>query len=211
MRYYKPWSKLLITLSAGNPQPYQAPRIRRPLRLLLLAKKKKQKPPLFDARVAWTEPITPLAKEWAAHCEETLSHKSLDPKKMKPLEVILGILRNLSFVAANRRLLAYSCSIWHPIWMTGQKLLCDKLFLSVSKTLTDETTVTFPTPSLFGLAADGSWGFGGLWLAKQLDTKEDVVNDVSKELLLQLTHEHLASVWSIFPGLARILSNSSMP
>jgi hypothetical protein len=98
--------------------------------------------------------------------------------------------------------------------VTGQKLLCDKLFLSVSKmsTTTDETTtVSFPTPSLFGLAADGSWGFGGLWLAKRLDTKEDVVNDVSKELLLQLTHEHLASVWSIFPGLARILSDSSTP
>jgi hypothetical protein len=231
-------------------------------------KKKKQKPPSFDARVAWTEPITPLAKEWAAHCEEKLSRKSLDPEKMKPLEVVLGILRNLSFVAANLRLLAYSpdviailvgclyenmstenlcfgddfssavnsngsssgttgssgnmrtlalpalnvlLNLAPYLDVTGQKLLCDKLFLSVSKTSTDETTVTFPTPSLFGLAADGSWGFGGLWLAKRLDTKEDVVNDVSKELLLQLTHEHLASVWSIFPGLARILSDSSTP
>ena len=73
--------------------------------------------------------------------------------------------------------------------VTGQKLFCDKLFLSAKA---DESAM-FPTPSSFGQAADGSWGFGGLWLAKRLDAKEDKLQDVTSEMLLQFTHEYMGA------------------
>ena len=92
--------------------------------------------------------------------------------------------------------------------VTGQKLFCDKLFLLSGAS---EEAPRVPDPSTFGQAADGSWGFGSLWLAKRLDTKEDVVQDVSKKMLLQLTQEHIVSVWSIFPVLAKVLTDSRAP
>lgn len=213
-----------------------------------------KEPPLFNVKLAWAEPVSNTAKTWAKHCEQRLAKKSLDPEKMKPLEVILAIIRNLSFVAANLRLLAFSPDVLALLVgslyecmstdnlsagddsssgassssnnstlalpalntlvnlapyldVSGQKLLCDKLFLSAN---TDESAI-FPAPASFGQAADGSWGFGGLWLAKRLDTKEDIVQDVSREMLLQFTHEYLDRVWSIFPALSKVLTDSNSP
>ena len=205
--------------------------------------------PSFQSRKAWTGHATNDAKAWADFCKAKLAKGTLGTEKLKVLESIVVILRNLSFVAANLRLLAYSpeilavlagslyesasCNIGgsgddsnatsHSLAfpalhvlvnlapyldVTGQKLFCDKLFLSSGLS---EECPQVPSPSTFGIAADGSWGFGGLWLAKRLDTKEDVVQDVSKEMLLQLTQTYLVRVWSIFPALASILIDSTAP
>ena len=207
--------------------------------------------PSFRSSVAWTEHPTEGTRMWALHCEEKLAKKSIEPDNFKPLEAILVILRNLSFVAANLRLMAYSTDILailvgslyeststsnlgsgedssnvngstialpalHALVnlapyldVTGQKLLCDKLFLS-SRNKGEETPLV-PSPSTFGQAADGSWGFGGLWLAKHLDTKEDLVQDVSKDMLLMLAQDYLIRVWSIFPALNKVLTDSDSP
>ena len=191
-------------------------------------------PPMFKVKLAWTEPVSNAAKAWEKHCEVRLAKKNVE--KTKHLELILVILRNLSFVAANLRLLAFSPDVLALLAgslyecmsvdnlsagddsssgansssqsstlalpalntlvnlapyldVTGQKLFCDKLFLSAKA---DESAM-FPTPSSFGQAADGSWGFGGLWLAKRLDAKEDKLQDVTSEMLLQFTHEYMGA------------------
>jgi hypothetical protein len=210
--------------------------------------------PIFKSQNAWLEHTTEATRDWAAHCERKLARKSVEPENIKPLEAVLVIIRNLSFVASNLRLLAYSSEVLailvgslyestsnsnlrsgdesnvnssiastialpalHTLVnlapyldVTGQKLFSDKLFLS-AKGRSGEEFPLVPNPSEFGQAADGSWGFGGLWLAKRLDTKEDAVQDVSKEMLLQLTQEHLVRVWSIFPGLGKVLIDSKSP
>jgi hypothetical protein len=229
--------------------------------------------PTFRSQQAWTTETTIASQDWGAHCESKLKYKSLHSETIKPFEVVLMILRNLSFVAANLRVLAYSPDILQILVgalyectssnnlssssklgniggtggggagdeqgsgdrsnantntntstialpalhtlvnlapyldVTGQKLVCDKLFLQGDKS--DEYPL-LPTGN-FGQASDGSWGFGGLWLAKRLDTKEDVVQDVSKELLLELMQDYLVQVWSIFPALSKVLTDSNAP
>ena len=84
--------------------------------------------------------------------------------------------------------------------VTGQKLFCDKLLLmSTTKGALPEDGAKLSDPSTFGQAADGSWGFGSLFLARKLDTKEDYVQDIEKDMLLQLAQEYLVRVWLSFP------------
>jgi hypothetical protein len=208
--------------------------------------------PSFQSQHAWTGHATQEAQEFADFCKKKMTRGSLSPEQKRYLEAILVILRNLSFVAANLRLLAYSPNVLQILVgclyegsagknfgsgddysasnsnsstlglsalyvlvnlapyldVTGQKLLCDKLFYSVSES---EEAPLVPSPETFGQAAGGSWGFGSLYLAKRFDTKEDVVQDISPALLRMLTQEHLVGVWSIFPALAHVLTDSTAP
>lgn len=208
--------------------------------------------PSFLSHNAWTGHATTEAQEFADFCKNKLTRGSLSPGNRRYLEAILVILRNLSFVAANLRLLAYSPGVLQILMgclyegsagknfgsgddcsasnsscstlalpalyvlvnlapyldVTGQKLLCDKLFYSVSAA---EEAPMVPSPETFGQAAGGSWGFGSLWLAKRFDTKEDVVQDISPKLLRMLTEDHLVGVWSVFPALAHVLTDSAAP
>ena len=97
--------------------------------------------------------------------------------------------------------------------ITGQRLYIDRLFLStqLSATLssvTDDRPVLPESAQEFGLLADGSWGFGGLFMAKRFDPKEDIVQDITKAQILQETKEHLVSIWDIFPALNKVLSDA---
>lgn len=195
----------------------------------------------------WKYP-TEEAKAWAEHCQASFSNRVtvMAPEKLRAVEVVLVVLRNLSFAAANARLLAFSpdilailvgalyqgtfssspsniedssmggnllaVSALHALVnlaphldVTGQKLFCDKLFFTQKK---DEGPLV-PDPSSFGLAANGVWGFGSLWLAKRLDAKEDVMTDIPKSTLLELTNavDYVIQVWAIFPALAFILND----
>jgi hypothetical protein len=96
--------------------------------------------------------------------------------------------------------------------VTGLRLYIDRLFLStkVSSTLssaTDDRPV-MPEDHRFGRLADGSWGFGGLYMAKKFDPKEDEIQDVTTAQVLQETKDHIVSIWSIFPALQRVLTDS---
>ena len=205
--------------------------------------------PKFLAQEAWEGPLTVESRKWERFCRSNLCKDKLTADDMKYLEVILTILRNLSFVSANLRLLAYSNDILSILVgclyeesskqpggsddsngngnvlsmnalsilinlaphldVTGQKLFCDKLFLS--STATDappEEGAKLPDPSKFGQAVGGSWGFGSLHLAKKLDTKEDHVQDIEQEMLLQLTQDYLVRVYSIFPALCSVLTDT---
>lgn len=207
--------------------------------------------PTFQSQNAWTGHVTKEAQDFADFCKMKLSKGNLRLEDKRYLEAVLVILRNLSFVAANLRLLAYSPFIINILVgslyegsvgkncggddsglisqstsilalpalqvlvnlapyldVTGQKLLCDKLFFSSGLT---EDAPLLPSPKTFGQAANGSWGFGSLWLAKRLDTKEDLVQDVPPNLLRMLTEEHLIGVWSIFPAMAHVLTDSTAP
>jgi hypothetical protein len=208
--------------------------------------------PSFLSEKSWTAHATIEAEEWVSFCKKQLAKGVLSSESLKYLEATLVILRNLSFVAANLRLLAYSPRVItvlvgalyegssgnnvgnvddssasnsnsSPLSLpalhvlvnlasyfdvTGQKLLCDKLFYSV-EALYESPLV--PSPETFGQAAGGRWGFGSLWLAKRLDTKEDLVQDISSKLLRQLTQEHLVCVWSIFPALCKVLTDTAAP
>jgi hypothetical protein len=94
--------------------------------------------------------------------------------------------------------------------VTGQKLFCDKLFLmSTAKGAPPEDGAKLPDPSTFGQAVNGSWGFGSLFLAKKLDTKEDNVQDIEKDMLLQLTQDYLVRVWAVFPALGSVLTDTT--
>jgi len=206
----------------------------------------------FSAKEAWLKPMTPECEKWANFCQSALSKSNLSVDELKCLEVILTVFRNLSFVSANLRLMAYSNDVLSILVgclyeqssklvgalednnnnatvltlnalgtlinlsphldVTGQPLLVDKLFLNSTSTgAPPEDGAKLPDPSTFGQAADGSWGFGSMYLAKKLDTKEDVVQDVPKEILLQLTQEYLVRVWSIFPAIGRVLMDTTAP
>lgn len=208
-----------------------------------------QKEPQFSAKRAWSQKdLAPPCAKWAQYCQTHLTKSHLSVDDLKMLEAILTILRNLSFVAANLRLMAYSNDILNILVgslyeqssklvgalddnsnnatvlaqnalsvltnltpyldVTGQKLVCDKLFL---KSEQSEEGVKLPDPSTFGQAADGRWGFGSVLLAKNLDTKEDFVQDVPRDMLLQLTQDHLIRVWSIFPALGKVLTDTTAP
>jgi hypothetical protein len=205
--------------------------------------------PVFRSQRSWIKAPTHAAGDWASHCQKKLgsSRGALDLEQLKTLEVVLVILRNLSFVGANLRLLAYSPDIVAVLVgcvyeganhysgtgedssssigsnsltlsaihilvnlapyldVSGQKLFSDKLFYAPEKS---KEGPSVPDSSAFGQAAGGKWGFGGLWLAKRLDTKEDAVSDVTKEMLLSLTSNYLVQVWSIFPALTQVLTDS---
>ncbi|KAL3921877.1 MAG: hypothetical protein SGARI_006577 [Bacillariaceae sp.] len=47
-----------------------------------------------------------------------------------------------------------------------------------------------------------------MWLAKKLDVKEDLIEDLSHELLLTLTKTVLERVWSLFPALTKVLTDT---
>eukprot|EP00980_Cylindrotheca_fusiformis_P006310 scaffold1352_cov144-Cylindrotheca_fusiformis.AAC.16 len=204
----------------------------------------------FQSQNAWNGHATTEAKDFAFFCKKMLRSGNLSSDNRHYLEAILVIFRNLSFVAANLRLLAYSPSVLQVLTgclyegsagksfgsgddysasssnsstlalpalhvlvnlapyldVTGQKLLCDKLFYAVG---TSDEAPMVPSPETFGKAAGGSWGFGSLWLAKRFDTKEDLVQDISPKLLRMLTEDHLVGVWSIFPALAHVLTDST--
>ena len=201
--------------------------------------------PIFRSREAWKEPPTTHMKAWASHCQLKLGRGMITKEKMQTIKVILAILRNLSFVGANIRLLAYSPQVLailtgclyegtedyrasddtssstlallamntlvhlaSLIDVSGQKLLSDKLFYTQRKAREGPMV---PEANSFGQAAGGNWGFGGLWLAKRLDTKEDSVSDVSKKFVLSLTADYLIAVWSIFSALAQVLVDSKSP
>ncbi len=206
--------------------------------------------PAFSSSTAWTSHVTRENKEWADFCSIQLAKGKLGTDTLKLLEVVLLILRNLSFVAANHRLMAYSPDVltvlvgalyettannvgtsddtavnnnssaiathaMHALVnlaqyldVTGQKLLCDKLFLVDGSS---EDAPMIPDGSSFGQVADGKFGFGSIWLAKRMDTKEDFVSDISHETILELTGPYLVSVWSVFPAVNKVLSDSSSP
>lgn len=235
--------------------------------------------PIFSSKRCWLEAPTRAAQEWAQHWKLQLGGSNrcqLSDMALRQLEVVLVIIRNLSFVSSNLRLLAYSPAIWHLLVgclyegtdqeglgsddsgtassssattsvlvshsamhtllnlaphldVSGQRLCGDKLFYpppppppttaSSSATTTPATATAatiadappVPNPSNFGLTVGGHWGFGGLWLAKRLDTKEDTLNDVSSELIVSLTSNYLVAVWSLFPALHHLLTQPKPP
>jgi hypothetical protein len=206
----------------------------------------------FSAKNAWLKHITPECEEWAMYCQSALAKNNLSAEDFKLLEVIVIVLRNLSFVAANLRLMAYSpdvltvlvgclyekssklvgalednnnnatnlalnalsvlMNLSPHIDVTGQKLFCDKLFLnSVPPETPFDEGSKLPNPAAFGQVTDASWGFGSMYLAKKLDTKDDIVMDIPKEMLLQLTQDYLVRVWSIFPAIGKVLTDTLAP
>lgn len=93
--------------------------------------------------------------------------------------------------------------------VTGQKLLCDKLFLvDVSM---EDGALQIPNRSSFGQVADGKFGFGSIWLAKRMDTKEDFVADVPRDVVLELVCPYMQSVWAIFPAVKKVFTDPSSP
>lgn len=202
--------------------------------------------PMFVAKTAWEGPLTRDGRKWEKFCRSNLGICNLSTEDAKCLEAIITIFRNLSFVSANLRLLAYSNDVLSILVgclyeqstkdaggddnsnsivlnslsvlinlaphldVTGQKLFCDKLFLtSTAKGAPPEDGAKLPDPSTFGQAVNGSWGFGSLFLAKKLDTKEDNVQDIEKDMLLQLTQDYLIRVWAIFPALGNVLTDTT--
>ena len=206
--------------------------------------------PKLSSDMAWTSHATPENEKWASFCSAQLSKGKLGNEILKTLESILLIFRNLSFVAANHRLMAYSpdvltvlvgslyettsnnvgtsddaavnnnlaamgthamhalVNIASYLDVTGQKLLCDKLFLVEG---TSEEAPLIPDGSTFGQVADGKFGFGSILLAKRLDTKEDFVADMSTEMILDLTGPYLFSVWSVFPAVNKVFTDTTSP
>jgi len=217
---------------------------------------------VFDPYQAWLTQPTSEAQNWAQHCRQYFANARssnnnknmmVDFEHIKVVEAVVTIFRNLSFVAANVRLLAYSpevlailvgslyegsfasspanqedsgssstsgsmlaypamhalVNIAPHLDVTGQKMFCDKLFFARK----NDDAPLVPNPTSFGQAADNTWGFVGLWLAKRLDVKEDVMTDIPKSFLLDLTNatDFLVQVWSIFPALAFVLEDPKAP
>lgn len=205
--------------------------------------------PEFRANKAWTAHLTPDSLEWASYCKNQLMKGRLGAEALRVVEAILPILRNLSFVASNQRLLAFShdvidiltgslyeqtsigvgisedtstnmntsaiavhalqalVNLAPYIDITGQKVLCDKLFLVINS----DDLPTFPKPDSYGLVADGKFGFGSIWLAKKLDAKEDQIADVPDELAVGLTNQYLLGVWAIFPAILKVFEDPTSP
>ena len=191
--------------------------------------------PIFDPETVWSKPPSKEALVWSEFCSRRLEEPS------QTLDVVLVILRNLSFVALNLRLLAHnnqviyllcgclyethvglsveetsslSLSALHCLVnlapyldVTGQRLMCDRYFLDLQSL--DERDM-FPSKShTYGIAKQGL-GWGGLWLAKRLDFKEDRM-DIPKTMVLEVAQSHLVPVWSIFHGLTRVLCDHEAP
>jgi hypothetical protein len=210
--------------------------------------------PSFSSAGAWTKPPTARNERWARHWEEQLGPKrdNRSATAIKTLEVIAMIFRNLSYVGANLRMMAYTPAVVDVLIgcmydgydnpsarglgeesanspsvttmavaamqtllnmvpyldLSGQKVLSDKLFYSPHSS---KDGPLIPNKSSFGQTVGGSWGFGGMWLARRLDTKEDVMSDTTKGFLLSFTSDYLVAVWSIFPALHSVIKNPLTP
>ena len=200
--------------------------------------------PVFSSDQAWHRAPTPQSNAWAQHWIQQLSpHQK---RSTATLHLVIMIWRNLSYVGANLRLLAYSPAVVDVLVgclydgydgrrgadesnlaptplaatalqtllnlvpqldLSGQKLLADKLFYAPQS----KDGPLLPDADSFGQAVGGGWGFGGMWLARRLDPKEDVMSDVSKEFVLSFTEDYLVSIWSIFPALCHVLTNTAAP
>ena len=132
------------------------------------------------------------------------------------LHSVLVVLRNLSFVSANLRPLAFHPRVLpllitslylsgdhsdellsvvhtltnlHPILdVTGQRLMCDSVFLNNDK----------------GLA---KLGFGGIRLAKRLDN--DTLHDDA--LAWEISGPQIQRIWCLFPALRHVLTDPDTP
>jgi len=220
-------------------------------------------PPTFVASQAWNVPPTSQDHAWAQHCIQeyhTLRGQTSteSQERSQLLDAISVILRNLSYVAANLRLLAWTPSVLQVLIgflydcgnnvnllggsdsltesssstatsnssslalhslqtlvhlapyldVTGQKMYADLLFL-IPTTLDVEGLL--PSRHQDYGQARQKLGWGGMWLAKRLDTKEDIVAEASPDTILEHTSEYLASVWSLFPALSHVLSCKTSP
>jgi len=194
-------------------------------------KLEKLEDPMFRSKETWKEP--PARKDFFDLCQRQLHIKTttLPSSKLHMLEAVLVILRNLSYLAANLRLMAYSptvllllsgCLYDHTtregsiglqalqalvhlssyLDVSGQKLVADKLFYARQS---DGPVV--PDADSYGLTVDGSWGMAGLWLAKRLDTREDTISNISMPMLMAMAGEQLVGVWSIFSGLMHLMTS----
>ena len=191
--------------------------------------------PIFSPQQCWTQPPTQGMTAWIQHCRLQLDPQRRTLPQLDTLQVVLVIIRNLSYVGANLRLLAYSPAVLtllqgclydgttnRPLALaalqtlvhlaphldvSGQKLLSDKLFYYHS---TADGGPAVPTSQQqFGLTCTGQhWGFGGVWLAKRLDTREDTVANIEKDFLLSLTADQLVGVWTTFSALTHVLTTS---
>lgn len=95
--------------------------------------------------------------------------------------------------------------------VTGQQLLTDKLFYD-GRSMGGGEGPAVPKAEEFGKCVSGEWGgFGACWLAKRLDIREDTIENVPTELLLELTGDYLVAVWSIFPALKEVIVNRRSP
>ena len=283
--------------------------------------------PQLKAQRAWLEPPTAATREWADHWKSHMKvlTSGIDDS-LKVLETILIILRNLSFVGANLRLMAYTPPVLDLLigclyegacrnngqylyqgiggagWdegnlitasssntggaaatvstalvsmtastsislsalqtllhllphldISGQKILCDRLFYytgpSTSSAQTNSTTRSGGTTpsaasnnpdgpvmpsmesaitttgignrykrqrSMYGQVVSGRWGFGSVWMAKRLDTKEDVMvgsdsDGIGNQFVLEMTGDYLQSLYSVFSALQYILTNRQTP
>lgn len=92
--------------------------------------------------------------------------------------------------------------------VTGQKLLCDKLFLEEGAS---EDAPLIPNGSSFGQVADGKFGFGSIFLARRLDTKDDFVTDMPTKSIIELTGPYLLSIWAIFPAVNKVFTDAASP
>ena len=73
------------------------------------SKDREDKDPRFNASQAWIGHTSAKSQKWAKHCQKQLSPStSLKLEQTRVLEVVITILRNMSFTSANLRLLAYS-------------------------------------------------------------------------------------------------------
>jgi hypothetical protein len=205
---------------------------------------------LLKSKLTWIQAPTPRLTAWFHHCRQMLGTRRvlLDQASLQTLDVILVILRNLSYVGANLRLFIYVPDILAilggclyerpfeykgtdsslagtgthlalaaahvllhlaPYWdVSGQRRTVDRLFY---RPHTADGGPVVPDPESFGWTANGGWGFGGAYLAKQHDSKEDTMENISKAFLLAVASTYLESAWSIFGPLGHALTDPSTP
>lgn len=95
--------------------------------------------------------------------------------------------------------------------VTGQQLLTDKLFYD-GRTMGGGDGPAVPNAEEFGKCLSNGWGgFGACWLAKRLDIKEDTIENIPTQFLMDLTGDYLVAVWSIFPVLKEVLVDVRTP
>ena len=95
--------------------------------------------------------------------------------------------------------------------VTGQQLLTDKLFYD-GRTMGGGDGPAVPHAEEFGKCLSNEWGgFGACWLAKRLDVKEDTIENIPTQFLLDLTGDYLVAVWSIFPVIKEVLVDVRTP
>jgi hypothetical protein len=95
--------------------------------------------------------------------------------------------------------------------VTGQQLLTDKLFYD-GRTMGGGDGPAVPNAEEFGKCLSNGWGgFGACWLAKRLDIKEDTIENIPTQFLMDLTRDYLVAVWSIFPVIKEVLVDVRTP